>query len=237
MLEPARLKEMLYLSRPKFLMYSSVMYTVGVAAAYKTNAESTFSLWSYIWMCLLVHTIHAMTHYFNEYYDYEVDCANKNPSPWTGGSRVLVKGKLKPEVALYIGRLIVLIALANVAILYVKTRNTPLCMTSVLVMVLAHGYSAWPLKMSRRGLGEITVCFILNVVTPLVGYQSLDPRSPLGCAFLWPILLFLLPTQFVRMMVMNLADYDSDKLSGEIFFASSAVFYHSRGRLYQRRLA
>ena len=150
-----------------------------------------------------------------EYYDYDVDCANKNPSPWTGGSRVLVKGKIKREVSLYLGRLIVLIVLANVAIFYAITGNIPLCISSMLVIIIGHGYSAWPLKMSRRGLGEVTVCFVLNVLTPLSGYQSLDPESPLGCAFLWPILFCLLPTQFVRMMVMNMADYESDKIAGK----------------------
>ena len=44
-----------------------------------------------------------MTHLFNEYYDYESDCKNVKPSPWTGGSRVLVQGLLRPETALIAG--------------------------------------------------------------------------------------------------------------------------------------
>jgi 1,4-dihydroxy-2-naphthoate octaprenyltransferase len=97
MLEVQFLKDAFRLGRPKFLMFSNCIYTVGVAAAYKTNPSLTFNLWLYLWVCLLVHAIHAMTHYFNEYYDYEADCANKNPSPWTGGSRVLVEGKVEKD--------------------------------------------------------------------------------------------------------------------------------------------
>ena len=216
--EMAQLKEILKLGRPKFLMYSNVICTIGVAAAYKANPHLIFHFWPYVWICLLAHLIHAMTHYFNEYYDYEADLLNKNPSPWTGGSRVLVESKMKPETALYVGRFIAFIALSNVAACYLLTGNTPLCITVSLGVLLAHGYSAWPLMTSRRGLGELTVCLVLNVLAPLAGYQSLDPYSPFGSALLWPILLSLLPIQYVRIMVMNMADHDSDKIAGEFLF-------------------
>jgi 1,4-dihydroxy-2-naphthoate octaprenyltransferase len=209
------LEHMIRLGRPKFLMYSNVIYTVGVAAAYKSNPSLPFNLWSYIWVCLLVHAIHAMTHYFNEYYDFEADCANKNPSPWTGGSRVLVEGKLKPKVSLMIARSITLIVLSNAAIYYAITGNLPTTVTIILGVIFGHGYSAWPLSTSRRGLGEATVCLVLNILVPLAGYQSHDPSSPFGNRLLWPILLPLLPIQYVRMMVMNMADLEPDKITGK----------------------
>ena len=155
-----------------------------------------------------------MTHYFNEYYDFEADCANKNPSPWTGGSRVLVEGKLKPKVSLLIGRLICLIVLSNAVIYYGITGNIPATITIVLGVIFGHGYSAWPLSTSRRGLGEATVCLVLNILVPLVGFQSHDPSSPFGNSLLWPILLPLLPIQYVRMMVNNMADLEPDKITG-----------------------
>jgi 1,4-dihydroxy-2-naphthoate octaprenyltransferase len=211
----APLEHMFRLGRPKFLIYSNVFYTVGVAAAYKSNPTLPFNLGSYIWVCLMVHAIHAMTHYFNEYYDFEADCANKNPSPWTGGSRVLVEGKLKPKVALLIGRLLSLIVLSNAVIYYGITGNVPATITIVLGVIFGHGYSAWPLNTSRRGLGEASVSLVLGILVPLGGYLSHDPSSPFGNSLLWPILLPLLPIQFVRMMVMNMADVESDKISGK----------------------
>lgn len=214
MAELPALKDIFRLGRPKFLMYSNVIFTIGVVAAYKNKPDSNFQLSFYIWVCLLAHSIHAMTHYFNEFYDYEADCANKNPSPWTGGSRVLVEGKMKPEVSLYIARLIALFVVTNVAVIYIVYGNTPLCVTILLGVIFAHGYSAWPLVTSRRGLGEVTVCLVLNVLAPLTGYQSLDPESPLGSSLLWPILLSMLPMQYVRIMVMNMADYEGDEVAG-----------------------
>ena len=150
---------------------------MGVAAAYKSNPTLLFNFWYYIWVCLMVHAIHAMTHYFNEYYDFEADCANKNPSPWTGGSRVLVEGKLKPEMALLIGRLISVIALSNAVIYYGITGHVPATMTIALGVILGHGYSAWPLSTSCRGLSEVSICLVLNILVPLVGYQSHDPST------------------------------------------------------------
>ena len=215
MFRVSQLKDVIRLGRPKFIVYSSVMFTIGAAVAYKNNVELIFHLPLYIWTCLLVPALHVMAHYFNEFYDYEADLANKNPSSWTGGSRVLVEGKLKPEVSLFVGRIIALAILANVIILYHITGNVPLTITLILGVTLSHGYSAGPLKTSRRGLGELTICFVLNVLAPLSGYQFLDRGSPFGSASLWPILLYLLPIQFIRMMVMNMADYEGDSIAGQ----------------------
>ena len=44
-----------------------------------------------------------MTHFFNEYFDYPTDCQHENPSPWTGGSKVLPRGLLQRRVALRAG--------------------------------------------------------------------------------------------------------------------------------------
>lgn len=215
MFQVSQLKDVVRLGRPKFVIYSNVMYTVGVAVGYRSNPQSTFYLWLYIWTCLLVHAIQLMTHYFNEFYDYEADLANKSSSPWTGGSRVLVERKFKPKVSLDVARISAVVILVNVIILYLITGNTPLTITLILGVILGHGYSAWPLKTSRRGLGELTVCLVLNILAPLAGYQFLDPGNPLGSSLLWPILLSLLPIQFVRMMVMNMADYEGDKIAGQ----------------------
>ena len=128
---------------------------------------------------------------------------------------MLVEGKLKPKVSLMIARLISLIVLLNAAIYYGITGNIPATITILLGVIFGHGYSAWPLSTSRRGLGEASVCLVLNILVPLVGYQSHDPSSPLGNAMLWPILLPLLPIQYVRMMVMNMADLEPDKITGK----------------------
>ena len=41
-----------------------------------------------------------MTHYANDYFDLEADRANRTPTRWSGGSRVLPAGVLPPRVAL-----------------------------------------------------------------------------------------------------------------------------------------
>ena len=126
-------------------------------------------------------------------------------------------------MSLWIARCIALVVVTNVLICYAITGNIPMCTTILLEVLLGHSYSAWPLMTSRRGLGELTVCLVLNVLAPLTGYQSLDPASPFGSPFLWPILVSLLPIQFVRIMVMNMADYESDKISGEFSINTSML--------------
>jgi hypothetical protein len=55
------LEHMFRLGRPKFLMYSNIIYTVGVAAAYKSNPTLPFNLGSYIWICLMVRWLIILT--------------------------------------------------------------------------------------------------------------------------------------------------------------------------------
>jgi len=44
-----------------------------------------------------------MTHYWNEYCDFEVDGMNEKGGSWTGGSKMLIKNKLKPTTSLWMG--------------------------------------------------------------------------------------------------------------------------------------
>ena len=75
------------LCRPKFLIYTPIYYSIGCVLAKKE--EGILDSWEFVKGLVFVWMAHIMTHFFNEYYDYETDCKNKTPSPWTGGSRVL----------------------------------------------------------------------------------------------------------------------------------------------------
>jgi 1,4-dihydroxy-2-naphthoate polyprenyltransferase len=82
------------LGRPKFLLYSLLLFGLGAAIA--AHDGSGLDLRGYVVGQLFVWSVHLMTHYCNEYFDLPADLANTSPTRWTGGSRVLVEGTLTP---------------------------------------------------------------------------------------------------------------------------------------------
>ena len=92
-----------------------------------------------------------MTHYANDFFDLEADRANRTPTRWSGGSRVLPDGVLPPGVAL--GAALVLGARrarrragagdARAAI------GRCCCRSPSSMIALAWGYSAPPLRLCR----------------------------------------------------------------------------------------
>ncbi len=202
----AAVHAMVRLGRFKFLPYSAVLYGFGATIAMHRGVDIEFS--TYVLGQLFVWCAHLMTHYCNEYFDLEADRANRAPTPMTGGSRVLVEGLLPPIVSLSAALVLLMLALwLLMAIPAFEARAIGCGM-----LALAWFYTAPPFRLNYRGLGEITVALVLNVATPLLGYQlqtgSLDLRVG---ALLLPGAII----QVVRMVMMNLMDYEGDLAVGK----------------------
>ena len=59
-------------------------------------AGAPFDAARFAWGQLVVTATQLMTHYANDYFDLEADRANRTPTRWSGGSRVLPDGVLPP---------------------------------------------------------------------------------------------------------------------------------------------
>ncbi len=194
------LAHLVRLGRPKYLLYSWLLYTLGVAGA--AFLGSTPGLGTYLHGLLFVWCTHLMTHYCNEYFDLAADRANPSPTQWTGGSRVLVEGKLEPEVSLGASFVLLFICLG-----LVPAMPRPGQYFALAALALAWFYTAPPFRLNYRGLGELVVTTVLNGCFPMIGYVLAA-----GETGLLPTLL-LLPAfliQFVRMTIMNLLDHEGD---------------------------
>jgi len=202
----------LALGRIKFLTYSPILYGLGATIA--TYKGEQFSAQYFVLGMITVWITHLMTHYCNEYYDFDTDSANLHPSPWTGGSRVLPLGLLEPRVSLQMAVLTLLIALS-----LSSAMPTILCkLICFCAVFLAWEYSAPPLYLSRRALGEVITTIVLNILTPSLGFflqqrdhQVNKERFTLLAFVLTPLALI----EFVRMMVMNLPDSEADAKVGK----------------------
>lgn len=189
------------LGRPQFLLYSGLLVTLGSALAVRLGHP--LDLTNMLRVLALVWTNHLTTHYVNEFFDLEADRANPSPTSWTGGSRVLVEGKLSPKTAIYVA--LVLSVLSVVQALALEPHVRPVAWAG---LVLGWGYTAPPLRLNYRGLGELTVATVLLVLVPLIAAQIQGVTHL--TAYPWPMLVPAFLVQLVRMGVMNMADRDGD---------------------------
>ncbi|MEH1013012.1 prenyltransferase [Micromonospora sp. CPCC 206060] len=194
------------LARLRFLLYN--LLPVGLGAAVAVHQGHDLDLTWYAVAQLFAWTVHVMTHYCNEYFDLDADRANVYFTPWTGGSRALVDGSVRPIVAL--GTAFVLWSVAQLMVAAMP--SWPARILGTVTVVLAWFYTAPPGKLNYRGAGELTVAAILNGLWPAVAVVLQTGSVPVL------LVAILLPTallQVVRMMVMNLGDRRSDATVGK----------------------
>lgn len=211
------IKNIVRLGRPKFLFYSGLMQSIGAAAVY--NVAGVYSLSRFAVGVGLGWVLHVATHYVNEYFDFEADKINDNYTSWTGGSRVLVDGGVAQSVAITLGILLSIFFLGSIGILMLFAADVlgpqphRLAAAGAIALVFSWMYSAPPIRLIKRGLGEATVATVLCLMLPAgaailqIGYVP---------ALVWMLAPPLFMIQFARMLVMNIPDAASDFRAGKL---------------------
>jgi 1,4-dihydroxy-2-naphthoate octaprenyltransferase len=122
---------------------------------------------------LVLFFIELSTILANEYYDYGTDRLNKNAGPFTGGTRVLVEGKLGfAEVRRGIWASLILAVGFGYLLLRIDDQASSFSIVLLILvgLFLGLGYTVPPLKLSYRGLGEVTVALTHSPYVILCGY-------------------------------------------------------------------
>jgi len=192
------------LGRPLFLGGGFVLYALGAAvAAWSGHAID----WRrYALGQGAVTAFQLMTHYANDYFDLEADRANATPTRWSGGSRVLAGGALPPRVAL-------IAALAFAALgTAVGTQLLDAAPTLAAILVFAWCYSAPPLRLCARGLGELDTAL---VVTGLVPWLAFSLQGGGSTALLVAALVPLVLLQVAMLLAIELPDAAGDAATGK----------------------
>jgi 1,4-dihydroxy-2-naphthoate polyprenyltransferase len=211
MSEVARLRAFLKLGRPHFLIGGLLLFALGSALA---AAEGVRIDWHrYAWGQATVTAAQWMTHYSNDYFDLEADRANGTPTRWSGGSRVLVSGAVTPRAALAASAVLAVLALLAACALDARPGSPRLALPlSLLIIVLSWCYSAPPVRLLSRGLGEVTTALVVTLLTPLLGYfvqrGELRPSLFLACAPLCCL-------QFSMLLTIELPDAVGDAAQGK----------------------
>ncbi len=153
-------------TRPAFLSITLIGCLLGFATAW--HAGSPFAPTHAAIALALALLAHAGVNVLNDYYDHlnGTDARNRDRLyPYTGGSRFIQNGVLTPRQTLAYGLL--LFAAVVVGGLTLIGRTGPgLFWIGLVGLALGWAYSAPPLKLNSRGLGELCVLtgFLLVVV-------------------------------------------------------------------------
>ncbi len=161
-----RLVAFIRLSRLHFLVFSTLPYLLGLVLAWGERGALD---WPLVGLGLAVQLlVQLATAYLNDYWDLPTDRLNTRRTLLTGGSGELATGLLPPGVALAAGLLCLGAALA-LALLATVAFAMPPASWLVLVAAIANAvfYTAPPVQLSWRGLGEFATALTAALLVPL----------------------------------------------------------------------
>ena len=212
--------------RLQFYPMTWVAYSVGALAAAPAGGVFGKPLFWVGYLCLFLAEVATVL--INDMMDLPSDRRNRFFSTFTGGSRVLVDGLLSPrEVGAGIGVALLGFAGASMWLLSLTPSATPAVLSVLGVMtVLAMGYTAPPLKLCYRGLGELDVALTHSLGVVLCGYVFMGGawRDAQPWLLSVPLLLAILPS----IILSGIPDMEADAATGK---TTLAVRFGQRGAL------
>lgn len=183
---------------------------VGQALAYAVTGRFSWQ------MALAVHVFGVIDHLFivfaNDYADRGPDAAVDTKTPFSGGSRVLPEGKLRPvdlrRAATWMAFLLVALSMW----LAVRHDIPSMVLWALAALSLLLAYSFPPLSLSYRGGGEVLQGIGVGLVLPAVGFAvQAGGVSELPWAALLPTVLL---GTFGNVLTA-LPDYAADRTGGK----------------------
>ena len=141
--------------RLPFIIATLLPVLIGSAVAYRAGHLDWVLLAFTLSGALLMH-LGANT--ANDYYDSRLgaDDINTTPTPFSGGSRIIQYGLLPGRSVLSISSSTYL-AGALIGFYLAFTRGLPILIIGLIGLLVSWGYTAPPLKLAYRGLGELAV--------------------------------------------------------------------------------
>lgn len=201
----------LRLGRLRFLGGGFLLYGLGAVIAAVHGAvidPVTYALGQGV-----VTAFQLMTHYANDYFDYEADRANHTPTRWSGGSRVLSAGELPRSIGLVAARALAAIG-AGLSALAIARHGGAVAPTLAAMFVLAWAYSAPPLRLCARGLGELATALVVTGLVPWLGF-CLQAEALRGADTLLLAIAPLVLLQLAMLLAIEFPDADGDAATGK----------------------
>ncbi len=210
----AQSKFRLWLRVSPYYAYHATVIPVCLGTAVAWSRTGFFNAFLFLLTLLGALSLHTATAMFNEFFDYQsrADLLVTHKNPYAGGSRVLViAGGIKPTNLLAAS---FLFSLAGILIgLYITFLVGPIILyVGLLGFVFVYSYTAPPLRLSHRGLGELAVGVSFG---PLIVLGSYVAQT--GAIALAPFLVSIAVGLFTATVLLfnEFPDYESDTAVGK----------------------
>jgi 1,4-dihydroxy-2-naphthoate octaprenyltransferase len=155
---------------------------------------------------------HLSVSYSNDYFDIDVDKYDK-PTIFSGGSGVLVDNPGLRKPAKWIAITLILCSLV-LGIVFQIVYSFPIWFLGIVILgnLLGWFYSAPPVRLAYRGLGELSMAVSIGLLIPGFGYLVTNGQMDQdGLLFILPLTLYGLAFIFN----VEIPDMESDRLGNK----------------------
>ncbi len=197
-------------SRTPFLQASILPVMLGGALA---RNQPGFT-WRHFFLAIVgIGLIHSGTNLINEYYDHRsrADDLNPNRTPFSGGSGAIQDGVVPARQVFWAG-IICFAAGGTIGIYFLLQVGWPVLALGIAGILGGYFYTAPPVKLGYRGLGEIGTGILLGPLAVLGGYVVHTG------AFAWHVVWMSLPIGILVALILYInefPDYEPDKAAGK----------------------
>jgi 1,4-dihydroxy-2-naphthoate octaprenyltransferase len=205
----AKIKSWLQASRLPSQGYIFCPLLLGQALWFSQSGVFNLPLAGLTWLFGLMIQLYIV--YANDLADVEVDRMNTTFTPFSGGSRVLVDGKISvPDLKMAV---VITVLLNGLIGLCFFIQGRPLAPWLILIsLALLWLYSFPPVRLSYRGGGEFLQMAGVGLILPIFGYYIQGGSLE---AFPWRYIAALLPLQLACAFSTTLPDEPSDRAGGK----------------------
>ncbi|MBI5144502.1 MAG: 1,4-dihydroxy-2-naphthoate octaprenyltransferase [Candidatus Omnitrophica bacterium] len=198
--------------RVPFFTATIVPVVLGSAAAW--HDTSLFS-WPKFWLALIgAVLIHSGTNLANDYFDHLSGCdeANPNPTPFSGGSRVIQEGLIPARKVIYMSSLCFLLGgVIGLYLNYLSGKNVILTL-GIIGIFLGIFYTAKPFRIGYGSFGELAVGIGFGPLMVLGAYYVQAQNLQFETFFISiPIGILIALVLFIN----EFPDYEADRSVGK----------------------
>lgn len=205
-------KIMLWIKAIRAPFFSATIMSAVIAGAL-AYSEGKFS-WLYLFSAIfIIAGSNSGINLINDYFDHKSknDELNKYPGPFSGGSRVIQDKLIKPRSILIAG-ISSFVIVSLVGLYFVIFVNLHLLWFGLAAVLLGYFYTASPLRLAYRGLGEILVFLKAGPLAVCGSYLLFTGNITLEAVLISiPQGLLLTAILFIN----EFPDYEADKLAGK----------------------
>jgi 1,4-dihydroxy-2-naphthoate octaprenyltransferase len=211
-----KLWDMIRLGRPHFLLGGVLLYTYGASLAALSGAEATQE--SFILGYLVLFFGQLSVSYSNDYFDRGVD-GHKKRTLFSGGSGILQKDPSLAGFSKGFALALILLSMtaALISVMFFGFPQSFILLAAV-GNLLGWYYTASPLRLSYRGLGELSTMIAAGVIMPAAGYLTASGRLDISF-FLSSIPLLFYGLVFI--LSVEVPDIEEDAAGGKKTWATN----------------